>query len=75
METKLDKFGRVVIPKQIREDLGLEAEAVLSVEERERQIILKVVDARPQLKQVGGVLVYTGKPTANIEDAIRKHRD
>ena len=29
METTLDRFGRVVIPKQVRDDLGLKPGAVL----------------------------------------------
>ena len=40
MQTVLDKFGRVVIPKQVRLRLGLKAGALLKIEEREHQVLL-----------------------------------
>jgi AbrB family looped-hinge helix DNA binding protein len=75
METSLDKFGRVVIPKEIRDDLGLEAGAVLTVEAREREILLRAAGDQPAVEVVGDVLVYTGKATANLKDAVRQHRE
>ncbi|MBI4710191.1 MAG: AbrB/MazE/SpoVT family DNA-binding domain-containing protein, partial [Nitrospirae bacterium] len=41
METILDKFGRVVIPKEIRDDLGLKPGEVIQVKESGNEVVLK----------------------------------
>lgn len=41
METTIDRFGRVVIPKRVREDLGLKAGEPLVIEEQAEGILLK----------------------------------
>jgi len=37
METTLDRFGRIIIPKDVRDDMGLEAGAVLQIEKKEKR--------------------------------------
>ena len=39
METILDRFGRVVIPKKVREDLGLEPGVVLKIKKVDALIV------------------------------------
>ena len=41
METTLDKFGRIVIPKEIRDDFNLKPGSQIRIEESEQTIILK----------------------------------
>jgi len=43
MKAALDRFGRVIIPKKIREHLGLDAGKMLSIEENEGAVLLKPV--------------------------------
>lgn len=75
METRIDKFGRVVIPKTVRNHLGLKTGSVLQIEESNHDIILKVVDNSPKFKIKEGVTVYTGKAIDDIESAIEEERD
>lgn len=75
METTLDRFGRVVIPKQVRDDLGLKPGTVLQIEETNQKILLKPLHERPQLVVKDGVLVFMGKKNGDIEGAIRTHRE
>ena len=56
----LDKAGRVVLPKDLRDKLRLEAGDELLVEETGEQIILRPVRAQPTLKKERGVWVYQG---------------
>lgn len=75
METTLDKFGRVVIPKEIRDDLGLKPGEVLMVEKFDDEVILKPLREETPIKVKEGVLVYSGTATGNIIEAVRAHRE
>ena len=61
MEATLDRFGRIVIPKKIREDFHLHVGSSIRIEEGEGEIVLKPVEGEPSLVKKGGVLVYAGK--------------
>jgi AbrB family looped-hinge helix DNA binding protein len=74
METTLDRFGRVVIPKQVRDDLGLKPGAVLEIEEVEQKIFLKPMHGEPHVVTKDGVLVFSGTAIGDIVGAIRTHR-
>ena len=74
METTLDKFGRVVIPKQLREDLGLHPGSVLQIKQDDQKICIEPVHDEPTLVVKEGVLVYQGIATGDIEKAIKIHR-
>jgi AbrB family looped-hinge helix DNA binding protein len=75
MDTLLDKFGRVVIPKQIRENLGLQPGAKIHIEEDECEIRLIPLHGEPDVKMKEGVLVFTGTATGDIRNALRNLRE
>lgn len=75
METTLDKFGRIVIPKEIRDDFNLKPGNRINIEESEQAIILKPVVGEPNLRWKDGVLVFSGAPLADLDKALEKHRD
>ena len=75
METTLDKFGRVVIPKEIRDNLGLKPGEMLHIESIEDEVILKPLKEETPLHVKDGVLVFSGMATGNIKDSIRIHRE
>lgn len=78
----LDKAGRVVLPKDLRDRLRLEAGDELLVEETGEEIILRPVRAEPTLKKERGVWVYQGQSRAersneslpDLIDAAREKR-
>jgi len=83
MTTKLtiDKSSRVVLPKCLRDELGLAAGDTLELENRGEQITLRPVRGAPSLRKEHGIWVYrTGRRlTAATTDRtlrqIRKERD
>jgi AbrB family looped-hinge helix DNA binding protein len=75
METVIDKFGRVVIPKQVREDLGLKPGETLRVEERDQGILLKPLRDGSCLAYEGRVLVFTGEIVGDDTRFVRRHRE
>ena len=74
METTLDKFGRVVIPKKLREDLGLHPGSLLQIKQDDQKIFIEPVHEEPRLVVKEGVLVYQGNAAGDIEKAIKDHR-
>jgi AbrB family looped-hinge helix DNA binding protein len=75
METTLDKFGRVVIPKTIRDHLGLKSGEVLQIERLEDEVMLKPLREESPLHNKEGVLVFSGAATGNMIEAIRVQRE
>jgi AbrB family looped-hinge helix DNA binding protein len=75
MEVTLDRFGRVVIPKSLRIDLGLSSGSVLEVEEVEDGILLKPARETSQVEDRGGVLVFVGKREGDVTEAVRIQRE
>lgn len=79
METTLDELGRVLLPKEIRDDLGLGPGAVLRIEERDSGIFLMPEASTdtddPHLVRKDGVLVFTGRAEGDLESAVRRDRD
>lgn len=72
----LDRFGRIVIPKRLRDHLGLEAGSVLEIQQRDGdRIVLRVRREEPDLSRVDGVLVYGGEATGDLERAVEAQRE
>jgi AbrB family looped-hinge helix DNA binding protein len=74
MKTILDRFGRVVVPKEIRDRLGLKPGAEMEIDENGSEVVLKPVEHETPLKLEDGVLVFRGIATADLIEATRKHR-
>jgi len=74
METTLDKFGRIVIPKRMRDDLGLKPGTVLQIEQAEQRIFMEPVSEGPHVVVKDGVLVFSGTATGDLVAAIKIHR-
>jgi AbrB family looped-hinge helix DNA binding protein len=74
MQVKVDKFGRMVLPKGIRDDFDIVPGSLLDVEETPDAIILRPVVEKEPLIVKEGVLVYTGRAVGPMEDAVEKAR-
>jgi AbrB family looped-hinge helix DNA binding protein len=61
MNVKVDKSGRIVIPKAVRERLRLRAGTNLELQEVPEGILLRPVGQRPALVWKDGLLVHLGK--------------
>ena len=75
METSVDRFGRIVIPKKVRDDFNLKAGTPIRIEESEQTIILTPIHGEFNLRVKDGVLVFSGTPLEDLSDALAKHRD
>jgi AbrB family looped-hinge helix DNA binding protein len=79
MQVKIDKAGRIVLPKPVRDRLRLRQGSDLEIEELPDGVLLKPVDQRPSMIKEKGVWVYVGSVPKgfdwdNMVDADREDR-
>lgn len=66
MDLVIDKLGRVVIPKKVREHLHLHAGARLRLREEGEGFYLEALHEDPPLEERGGVLVIGAEPDVRL---------
>lgn len=74
----VDKAGRVVLPKPVRDKLQLQAGDALELESSEGQIVLRPVRGTAQMRQRDGIWVFrTGQPisAASVNETIQQVRN
>lgn len=71
----LDKFGRMVLPKAIREDFGLVPGDRLEATEQGDCIVLRPVREHAVVKSKEGVLVFSGVASGNVAGAVSAARE
>ena len=73
----VDKAGRVVLPKPVRDALQLEAGDVLELRSSEDQIILQPVRGNASIRKKHGVWVYDAGQslsTGTVNETVRRVR-
>lgn len=74
MNVAIDRFGRVLIPKQIREQLGLNPGTKLRLEPTEEGLSLLPVRKHDLFSDRDGVLVFTGGLAGDSQGAVDEIR-
>ncbi len=75
MNTILDNYGRIVIPRKIRKSLNLKPGTQIRIDENDQMITLKAIHEEPTLVWKGKVLVYSGTIVGDIDETLKKHRE
>ncbi len=77
MVLRIDKSGRIVLPKPLRERLGLKPEMELDVQERADGLLLRPVEQRPSMREIDGLWIHQGAADAGADWArvLRDLRD
>lgn len=71
----VDASGRVLIPKNVREQLGINTQAQLSLEIEEGRIILQPISKEAETYYEEGVLVVKTEHIENLETIIDEFRE
>jgi len=79
MKLKIDKAGRIVLPKPVRERFHLREGSELELEERSDGLTLRPVEQRSSMVRKNGIWVHLGKVPRGFDwdttvDAIREER-
>ena len=77
MTLKMDKAGRVILPKPLRDRLGLHGGSDLEIAVTPEGVILKPTVHQPSLIKKRGLWVHTGKlpPGFDLVKATRDDRE
>lgn len=78
MAVTIDRSGRLVIPKTIRDEMNLIPGSELEIDTDGNEIRLRVAGAAPRLIRKEGILVFDGgasESDIDIADFINKERD
>jgi len=75
MQITVDKFGRIIIPKEVRDHLGLKPGSPVEIQEEQDRLVLTVAHEQPILQYEDGILVYTGTLTGDISDTLTQVRE
>ena len=75
MEARLDKFGRVLIPKKLRGRMGLRPGSMLRVETADGVLVLRPERTGPLIVLERGLLVYSGEADGDFARAIADARE
>jgi AbrB family looped-hinge helix DNA binding protein len=79
MTLRMDKSGRIVVPKPLRERLGLKPDTELEALEPPDGVLLRAVEQRPSIVKIDGLWVHQGvaEPGANwdhVPQGVREER-
>jgi len=75
VKTTVDRFGRIVVPKELRDRHGLLPGSEVEIEDSAETITLRLVSDLPGLIEKEGILVFRGQATGDLESSIRSHRE
>jgi AbrB family looped-hinge helix DNA binding protein len=75
VKTKIDKFGRIVIPKKIRDDFGLKNNSEVLLEAEKDSIIIHPDSTLAFVKDKDGILVVCSEPTETFTSFLKKERE
>lgn len=76
MEATLDRFGRVLIPKGVRRQLGMTAGQTFEIKVGADEIVLKPHHPEAGLAVRDGVLIYRGgKLETDVGDMVKTDRE
>ncbi len=75
-KTKIDNFGRIVIPKKIRDEFGISKSSEIEINTTDNdEIIIKSRTSKPFIEKRDGVLVVCSEPIGSLENILEGDRE
>lgn len=77
MKLRIDKFGRILVPKPLRERLGLKPGTELEAVDQPGGVFLRVLEQHPPMLKIDGLWVHQGvaQPGANWDRVLQGVRE
>jgi len=75
IKTKVDNFGRIIIPKKLRQDFGIKNNSDVFLESGKSGILIHSGDSLPPVKDEGGVIVVCSESTEEFDDFLKTDRE
>jgi AbrB family looped-hinge helix DNA binding protein len=74
VRVSIDRFGRVVVPKEMRDRHGIVPGSDLEILDAGETIVLRRLSDLPGLVEKDGILVFRSRATGDVESAVQEHR-
>ncbi|GAG39810.1 unnamed protein product [marine sediment metagenome] len=75
-KAKIDNFGRIAIPKKIRDEFGISKSSEIEINTTDNdEIIIKPGASKPFVKNKDGVLVVCFESVGSLEDILKGDRE
>jgi AbrB family looped-hinge helix DNA binding protein len=74
LKTKIDNFGRVVIPKKIRQSMGIKNNTDVYIEPMENGILVSAGNLDPIVKEDNGIIVVCSEPLEEFTGFLNQSR-
>lgn len=75
-KAKIDNFGRIVIPKKIRDEFGISKSSEIEINTTDNdEIIIKPGASKPFVKNKDGVLVVCSESVGSLKDILEGDRE
>ena len=75
MQPRIDSLGRMLTPKRLRSQLGLEPNTLLDIRQHEGGLLLKQHVTSDLVTDEGGVLVFHGQAVGELNHGINPMRE
>jgi AbrB family looped-hinge helix DNA binding protein len=75
MTVTIDKFGRILIPKKVREELHLSPDDAVELRVEDGVIHIRPIPQEAPLRFEGRVLVVDAEAVGDLENALERSRD
>jgi AbrB family looped-hinge helix DNA binding protein len=64
---KIDKSGRIVLPKRLRDRLGIRLDGELEITAEAEGVLLRAVREHPAMVKIGGLWVHRGAAPSDVD--------
>ncbi len=75
MLATLDKFGRILIPKKVREHLRIKPDSELQIIDDGERIILEPIREQEAITEKDGILIFTGICDTDLNQLLDNNRE
>jgi len=69
MQVKLDKSGRVSLPKRFRDAFGLKPGSIIDIEKSHHKLVLGLQDKEMWFEDDEGLLIFTAEAIGDLKSA------
>jgi len=74
LKTKIDSYGRVVIPKKIRQSMGIKNNSEVYIEPTESGILVSAGNSGHVVKEDSGIIVVCSEPLEDFTGFLNQDR-
>lgn len=73
---KIDKFGRIIVPKKIRSKYGIDSKTEFLISDKPEGFLLTPLKKEPSIIEDDGLLIINGQlGIDNLDEFIKKQRE